>query len=216
MDIKASELNAFIADISAIEAVKRPDGSTNYKRTYQACMKSLKQKTEQISANPQDYLLATQGNDIQSAVNQDRCAVFLQIQGADCVEQSLDQLDEFYNLGLRVLQLTHHYDNVYAGGALSLGNQWLSNKGLELIERLEHKNMLIDLPHSSVATAEQTLKQAKGPVVQTHVAARALIDNARCTPDHVLKAIADSGGVFGVFMMSWWLNGNSKAKLLFP
>ena len=29
------------------------------------------------------------------------------IQGADCVEGGFGQLDEFYDLGLRVLQLTH-------------------------------------------------------------------------------------------------------------
>ena len=65
--------------------------------------------------------------------------------------------------------------------------------------------MLIDLSHASVASAEDTLARAKGPIVQTHGAAQAIINNARCTPDHILKGIADSGGVFGVFMMSWWL-----------
>ncbi|ALO33635.1 hypothetical protein CMT41_02065 [Colwellia sp. MT41] len=38
-DVKAAEIDAFIADISAIEEVKRPDGSLNYKRTY-LCGKS--------------------------------------------------------------------------------------------------------------------------------------------------------------------------------
>lgn len=65
--------------------------------------------------------------------------------------------------------------------------------------------MLIDLSHSSVASAEQTLSRATGPVVQTHGAARAIVNNARNSPDHVIKGIADSGGVFGVFMMPWWL-----------
>ena len=35
-DVKASGMDAFIADISAIESVTRPDGSINYKRTYNA------------------------------------------------------------------------------------------------------------------------------------------------------------------------------------
>jgi len=212
IDIKASQLDAFIADISAIEAIKRPDGSTNYKRTYKACMKSIKMYLATMAEKPGIYLVAEKGSDIERAKLEGRCAVFMQIQGADCIEGGFHQLDEFYELGLRALQLTHHYDNEFAGGALSQGNHGLTAKGKLLIERLEQKRMIIDLSHSTVASAEETLSLAKGPIVQTHGAARAIINNARCTPDHVIKGIADSGGVFGVFMMSWWLTYNTVPR----
>ncbi len=207
-DARVAELDAFIADISAIEEVKRPDGSMNYKRTYKACMESIQEKRKEFESKPEDYLIALKGGDIEKANKNNQCAVFLQIQGADCVEGGLHQVDEFYDLGLRVLQLTHHYDNLYAGGALSLPNVGLSQAGLELIDKLESKHMLVDLSHSSVESAADTLARAKGPIVQTHGAARAIVNNARCTPDSIIKGIADSGGVFGVFMMSWWLTNS--------
>jgi membrane dipeptidase len=212
LDVKASQVDSYIADISAIEEVKLADGSVNYKRTYQACMKSIKEKNIEMKARPDIYHIAQKGSDIAKSKKADKCAVFLQIQGADCVEGGLEQVDEFYQLGLRVLQLTHHYNNLYAGGALSLEQRGLSRLGLDLIDKLENKHMLIDLSHSSVASASDTLKRAKGPVVQTHGAARAIINNARCTPDHILKGIADSGGVFGVFMMSWWLTNENVPR----
>ncbi|NRA82399.1 MAG: membrane dipeptidase [Gammaproteobacteria bacterium] len=211
-DVKASGLDAYIADISSIEEVKQPDGSINYKRTYQACLKSLKAAKAELSNHPDKYLIALRGSDIEKARIDSRCAVFFQIQGADCVEGGFDQLDHFYDLGLRALQLTHHYNNDYAGGALNLGNRGLTVKGHQLLERLEQKRMLIDLSHSNVVTAEQTLLHAKGPIVQTHGAARAIVNNARCSPDHIIKGIADSGGVFGVFMMSWWLTNESVPR----
>jgi membrane dipeptidase len=111
-----------------------------------------------------------------------------------------------------VLQLTHHYNNLYAGGALSLDQRGLSKLGVDLIDKLESKHMLIDLSHASVESAQDTLARANGPIVQTHGAARAIINNARCTPDHILKGIADSGGVFGVFMMSWWLTNEQVPR----
>ena len=209
IDVKASQLNSFIADISAIEQIENSDGSINYKRTYNACMKSIKAKAALMNSHPDTYLIADKGSDIAIAKAEDKCAVFMQIQGADCVESNLNQVDEFHDLGLRVLQLTHHYNNLYAGGALSVEKRGLSKQGFELIEKLESKNMLIDLSHSSVESATDTLAAAKGPIVQTHGAARALVNNARCTPDQVLKGIADSGGVFGVFMMSWWLTNET-------
>jgi membrane dipeptidase len=212
LDVKASQLDSYIADISAIEEVKLSDGSVNYKRTYQACMKSIKEKSANMLANPSIYHIAHKGSEIATAKQADKCAVFLQIQGADCVEGGLEQVDEFHALGLRVLQLTHHYNNLYAGGALSLDQRGLSKLGIDLIDKLESKHMLIDLSHASVESAQDTLARAKGPIVQTHGAARAIINNARCTPDHILKGIADSGGVFGVFMMSWWLTNEQVPR----
>jgi microsomal dipeptidase-like Zn-dependent dipeptidase len=212
IDIKASELDCFIADISAIEEVKRKDGSINYKRTYKACINSIKAKSAQMRAQPESYFIADKGSDIARAQQQQKCAVFMQIQGADCIEDDLAQVDEFHELGLRVLQLTHHYNNLYAGGALSLEQQGLSHQGVLLVNKLEERKMLIDISHSSVLTAQETLAHATGPIVQTHGAARALINNARCTPDHILKGIADSGGVFGVFMMSWWLTNQKVPR----
>jgi len=211
-DVKASQVDGYIADISAIEEVKLADGGTNYKRTYKACMQSIKEYRSQMLANPDIYQIAETGSDIALAQQAKKCAIFLQIQGADCVEGGLEQVDAFHQLGLRVLQLTHHYNNLYAGGALSLEQQGLSKLGLELIDKLESKRMLIDLSHCSVATADDTLNRAKGPVIQSHGAARAIVNNARCTPDHIIKSIADSGGIFGVFMMSWWLTNEQVPR----
>ena len=211
-DVVSSQIDSYIADISAVARVELADGSVNFKRTYEACIESIKQKSSLMLSQPDVYYIATKGRDINKARAENKCAVFLQIQGADCVEGGLEQVDEFYQLGLRVLQLTHHYNNLYAGGGLSLEQHGLSKLGLDLIDKLENKRMLIDLSHSSVASAQDTLERAKGPIVQTHGAASAIVNNARCTPDHILKGIADSGGVFGVFMMSWWLTNDKVPR----
>jgi membrane dipeptidase len=42
-------------------------------------------------------------------------------------------------------------------------------------------------------------------VILSHGAARAFVNNARCAPDNVIRAIAESGGMMGIFMMSFWL-----------
>ncbi|MBR9727979.1 membrane dipeptidase [Shewanella intestini] len=222
-DVRASKLNAFIADISDIEAITRPDGSTNYKRTYNACIKSIAKANATIEAHPEVYRKGLIGADIELAVKQQQTAVFFQIQGADCIEGDTalnhwQQLEAFKEQGLRILQLTHHFGNEFAGGALDNNGETslnlpLSAKGHTLIEALNHKNMLIDVSHSSAQTALDTAKASQRPIVQTHGAARSIVNNARCSPDEVIRAIADTGGVFGVFMMSFWLTNNSEPTL---
>ncbi|UJF21678.1 membrane dipeptidase [Shewanella sp. OMA3-2] len=214
-DVKASKLSAFIADISDIEAIKQADGTTNYKRSYNACIKSIKAAKAVVDANPEVYLQGQIGLDVTRAYDTNRTAVFFQIQGADCVEtDSSDtdwqQLEEFKQQGLRVLQLTHHYGNRFAGGALDnngkIGlNLPLTPAGHELVEAINHRHMLIDVSHSSAKTALDTAKASNSPIVQSHGAARSMVNHARCSPDEVIRAIADTGGVFGIFMMSFWL-----------
>lgn len=209
-DLRASKLAAFLCDISAIEEVVQEDGTVNYKRTYKACMKSIREAAARVAANPDVLLQGLSGSDIALARDTNRTALFFQIQGADCVEERLSQVDEFYREGLRVLQLTHHYGNSFAGGALDNDergglNLSLSPKGFALVDKLNDSGILIDLSHSSEQTALDTLNASRMPVVQSHGAVRAIVNHARCSPDSVIRAIADSGGVFGVFMMSFWL-----------
>jgi membrane dipeptidase len=226
-DVRASKLDAFIADISAIETITQADGTLNYKRTFDACIKSIKQAADTVKDNPEVYLQGLTGADIAQAKQESRTAVYFQIQGADCVEQDIanvdnsahwQQLDSLHQQGLRVLQLTHHYGNQFAGGALDNDgtqglNLPLTPAGHQLIEALNHRNMLIDVSHSSPQTALDTAKASQSPIVQSHGAARKFVNHARCSPDEVIRAIADTGGVFGVFMMSFWLTSKANPSI---
>ncbi|KPZ69751.1 MULTISPECIES: membrane dipeptidase [Shewanella] len=220
-DVRASKLDAYICDISDIEAITQPDGTTNYKRSYKACIASIKEAQQRVIDNPDILLQGLSGRDIASARAEKRTAVYFQIQGADCVEddnfsgegQQWQRLNEFHQHGLRVLQLTHHYGNRFAGGALDNdGNQGLNkpltDDGKQLISALNQRNILIDVSHSSPQTALDTAKASQMPIVQSHGAVRSIVNNARCSPDEVIRAIADTGGVFGVFMMSFWLTND--------
>ena len=217
-DLSASKLDAYLCDISAIEAIEQADGTTNYKRTYNACVNSISEALTRVNANPNKLLLGKSASDITLAHETGRTAVIFQIQGADCVEESIDsdlnQVDEFYQRGLRVLQLTHHYGNKFSGGALDNDakqglNLPLTAAGHQLIDKLNHNKMLIDVSHSSPQSALDTAKASRMPIVQSHGAVRAIVNHARCSPDEVIKAIADTGGLFGVFMMTFWLTNDN-------
>lgn len=203
--IAPSGLNAFIADVSAWEEVKEADGRPSYKRTYRACKRSMAEAKAFIDAHSDILTLARTGSDIEAAQKTGKCAIVFQVQGADSVEGGFDELDDLHQDGLKIMQLTHHRGNLYAGGAMDIVNKGLSLQGEELITALNARDMVIDLSHASVKSAEDALRLNKGPIVNSHGAARALLNNARCMPDHIIRGIADQGGAFGVFMMSFWL-----------
>ena len=66
-DIRASKIDAFICDISAIEQVKQADGTVNYRRIYRVCMESISVARARMAAHPVWLRLALAGADARLA-----------------------------------------------------------------------------------------------------------------------------------------------------
>ena len=206
--IKASGLSGYIFDASAVGEVKTPDGSPKWIRNYPETLKRIAGIRAQIRKSP-DAFLATNGPEIDRAFKEGKTAVFLQVQGGgEIVETDLDRINVLSEMGLRVLQMTHHHNNALAGGGIEKNPSGLTKLGYEAVERLNALGIIPDLSHASDQTALDTAKASKYPVILSHGAARVFVNNARCAPDNVIRVVADSGGVMGIFMMSFWLTND--------
>ena len=89
----------------------------------------------------------------------------------------------------------------------------LTKVGFEGVERLNALKIIPDLSHGSDLTALDVLKTSKSPVIISHGGARALVPNARCAPDEVIREVGESGGVMGIFMMSMWLTTDPEPSV---
>jgi len=208
-EIKASGLTAFLTDMSKAESVPTADGSPRWTRTLAVTMKNMV-ATRQALRKRSDSFLATSGTQIKDAFKSGKTAVLFQVQGGgEIVGEDLSRIDLLSELGLRVLQITHHDNNPLGGGGLEKVTTGLTKLGFEAVERMNSLNIIPDLSHSSDQTGFDTLKTSKKPVILSHGAARALVNNARCAPDELIRGIADSGGVMGIFMMSFWLTNDA-------
>lgn len=204
-NIRASGLSAMLADVSVGEVVKEADGSSKYRRNLTLTARSIVETRQKLRKTP-DAFLATDGREIKEAHKKKKTAVFLQIQGGgEIVGEDLTRLDLLHELGLKVFQMTHHHNNPLGGGGIEVKTSGLTKLGFEAVEKLNALNMIPDLSHASDQTAMDVLKTSKKTVILSHGAVRAIVNHARCAPDEVIRGIANSGGVMGIFMMSFWL-----------
>jgi membrane dipeptidase len=200
-EIGAAGLGAMIADISEIEEIRDAAGTPRYLRGFKANDPAIDRAAARLANSPHAFL-ALEGSDIGTRPG---CATFLQFQSTEMIERDLTRIAWFHGKGLRVWQFTHHNDNLFAGGALQRMQTGLTPLGIEGLAEMNRLRILPDVSHGSDATMLEAAKRSTTPIALTHSAARAIVDHPRCAPDSVIRAIAERGGVMGVFMMSFWL-----------
>ena len=125
-------------------------------------------------------------------------AGFLGIEGAQALDGDLANIDILFDAGFRMMAPTHFYDNDIAGSAHGMEKGGLTDKGREMIRRMEAKRMMVDLAHASQKTMDDVLAIATRPVVVSHTGVKGTCDNNRNLSDRHIKAIAGTGGVIGI------------------
>ena len=151
-----------------------------------------------IAANPSQVLKATSVADLDRAQREGKIAVFYLIQNSTPFGKDLDMVDTFYGLGLRSVQVTYNYQNWVGAGCKERTNAGLSEFGLQMVEKLNDTNMLIDCSHANMRTMAETIEASRTPVIVSHTGCLAIHENIRNTTDENLRLLADNGGVVGI------------------
>jgi membrane dipeptidase len=147
--------------------------------------------------------LARTADDIVRIHREGHVASLIGIEGGHAIENSLDVLRQFHELGVRYMTLTHTStldwvdaatDNARHGG--------LSRFGEEVVREMNRLGVMVDLSHVSDQTMADALRVSAAPVIFSHSSARALADHPRNVPDDVLRMVKDNGGIVMVNFFS--------------
>ena len=188
-------------------------GVGSYANDYASTIQAIAYWNGEIAANPGALSLIRRAADIADAKKYGRLGLIYGFQDATPFGEDAKRLDEFYGLGVRVFQLTYNRRNLVGDGCLEPGNAGLSKFGLELVQKINAKRGLIDLSHSGQRTALEAIAASKAPVAISHTACAALVARPRNKTDEELKALADKGGVAGMYLMPFLrLEGQPMAE----
>ncbi|MEO8618444.1 MAG: membrane dipeptidase [Sphingomicrobium sp.] len=158
-------------------------------------------KNALIAANPDRLLPIKSAADILKAKREKRFGVLLGTQDSCMVGPELDRLAQLKKDGVLTVQLNYNNRNLSGDGALEPADAGLSKLGRATISRIESEKLLLDLSHGGARTMAEAAAAATRPLVISHTGARAVTDHVRNTSDATIKAVADKGGVVGVYFM---------------
>jgi membrane dipeptidase len=152
-----------------------------------------------FEAYPGTYLQVRGHADFTRAKAEKRMGVILSFESVEMLDGKVERIDLFRGLGVRVMQLSYNKASPFGTGVLGDPKAGLTELGREAVAAMNRLGVAIDLSHSNEATTTDVIKASALPVLVTHAGCAAVYDNPRNKPDAVLRAVADKGGVVGIF-----------------
>ncbi|KAI0296526.1 membrane dipeptidase-domain-containing protein [Multifurca ochricompacta] len=178
---------------------------------------SVRDTLEQIDISHQlihkysdTFKLALTARDVADAVQNGKIAALLGVEGGHQLGNSLGALRQFAALGVRYVTLTHVCHNVFADSSgifegIEPLHHGLSPFGETLVQELNRLGVLVDLSHTSDATALAALNVTRAPVIWSHSSARSVHNIPRNVPDEVLRHVGTGVGQRdGVVMVNFY------------
>jgi membrane dipeptidase len=161
----------------------------------------ISQVEHEIAAHPDVFLKVLNAADITQAKATKRTGLIFGFQDSSMLDGDLKRLTLFADLGVRICQPTYNIRNLMGDGCLEEANGGLSHLGRDFIAEVNRLHLLLDLSHAGPRTIAEGIAASKEPVAITHTGCRALVDVPRNTHDKELTALADRGGVAGIYFM---------------
>ena len=162
-----------------------------------------------IAAHPDAFLPVRSAADVALAKETGRLGLIYGFQDATPLGDDPSRLEVFHDLGVRIIQLTYNGRNLVGDGCLEPGNAGLSRFGLGVVERMNELGLLVDLAHCGQRTTADAVAASRAPVAVSHSGCRSVSDHPRSKRDEELRAMADKGGVVGIYLMPFLIAGRA-------
>jgi membrane dipeptidase len=148
-------------------------------------------------AESRRFELVTSVRGMDEVIHEGKVALWVGMEGGEPLGDSLDLLEVFHRLGLRVLTLTWSLRNAIGDGVFERTGGGLTNFGVEVVGKAEELGILVDLSHINEAGFWDVLDVTAFPVIASHSNARKLCDHRRNLTDEQILAVAERDGVIG-------------------
>src|SRR5207253_2357816 len=143
----------------------------------------------------------------RGAIKRGHVGSMLGLEGGHAIENSLNLLRAYYDLGARYMTLTHNVTLDWADAALdSARHKGLTPFGREVVREMNRLGMLVDLSQVSPGTMSNALDVTEAPVIFSHSTSRELVNHLRNVPDSILRRLPKNGGVVMVPFVTAFVN----------
>ncbi len=166
-----------------------------------------------VRQNPDKVALVTDLSGMKEALEANKLAAFIGVEGGHMIEDKLEYLDSLYARGTRYLSLTWNNSTSWASSAMdetenpeALQHKGLNELGKDIVKRMNALGMMVDVSHSGEQTFWDVIETSRKPVIASHSSVYAICPHFRNLKDEQIKAMAENGGVIQLNFFSGFLD----------
>lgn len=172
-----------------------------------------------LEANADLIALARSAEDIEAIAASGRTAVIYGFQDTSPLEDDIELIEVFHQLGVRIIQLTYNVQNRIAAGCWEddgIGVSGFYGKGA--IREMNRLGMLIDVSHCNAKSSMDAVELSERPIAITHANPAAFVGtdielSRRNKTTEMIRLCAERGGVIGLSNYPKILKGGSHCTL---
>jgi len=168
---------------------------------------AMKRADDQIAAvhalaekHPDVWQFAVSAADIRRIAAEGKLAALTGIEGGYPIDDRVENVERYYKMGVRYMTLAWTESLSWAGSSGDdVGKtRGLNDLGRAIVREMNRLGMMVDVSHVSDKTFWDVIETSSKPVIATHSACRALVDEPRNLTDEMIVALAKTGGVVNV------------------
>jgi membrane dipeptidase len=159
---------------------------------------AIRRHCQLIEADPDRLRHVRGAGDLPAAKAAGQVGLIFGFQNSLPIGEDLDRIQQFQDLGVRVIQLTYNEPGLFGDGCLVAADRGLTSLGRDAIREMNRTGIAVDFSHVGPKTALQGVHVSLTPVIASHSNPRATADNPRNVSDDLIRAVAATGGVVGV------------------
>ena len=172
-------------------------------RDFEGTLRAIAGVQALVDKNPDAFVIIRRQPEIALAKRSGRMGIMMGFQYTAFLEEDPSRIGMFRDLDVRIMQLTYNNRSIFGDGCLEPGNAGLSNAGHDAVKTMNAIGVAVDMSHSGYRTTSDAIESSSKPVLITHSGCAAVYAHPRNKPDYILRALADRGGYFGVYLMPY-------------
>jgi membrane dipeptidase len=152
-----------------------------------------------VETHPAYFAQVRVPGDMQRAKSEGKMGIILSFESADMHEGRVERIELFRNLGVRIMQLSYNRKSPFAAGIMEPNGGGLTELGHKAVKKMNELGVAVDVSHANAQTTADAIAASSKPVIMSHAGCAAVHAHPRNKTDEQLRALADKGGVMGIY-----------------
>ena len=190
--------------------------SGNSGRPFENTMDQLK-KVKKFEENKRVKLIRKYADITLSSGPDNSIGAVMAIEGGDALAGKIENLDRFYEYGVRMITVLHDHDNGIGFNQRSRSDGPLKPFGIQIVEKMNELGMIIDVAHAKSQTLKSIAKVSAAPLVDSHTSPHPsdrASSTSRLRSWNEMELVAKTGGMVCTWPLAYGRGNSRRSSLL--